>query len=401
MKIARRAGIVMTSLSAAIATMAMGSAGPVADPPGWQIATTVHYGPTGNASGYSAVVAPAQQDAWVFGGTNPGGPSSPTAERWNGRRWVASPLPAGLGSFVVAAAASSPHDVWAVGDGYALHFNGARWAVANTWSQDAEVTSVVAISRNDVWVFGAQAGFSGQAGLGAWHYDGRSWIKATGIATGIYRASGVSRRDIWAITASARGGSVARYDGRAWGLVPGADSALAGAQLDDVLAVSRDSVWISGVSPAGGTDGRLVLAHWNGARWTRFVPPWPVQQPERFAPDGAGGIWIPVVTAGDSPATWILHLSSTGAWSRTRISVGPGNGVGVGDLALIPGTATLWGTGGLLTTAGGDAAIWEHGMTGVHLAARTPGNRPAAAPAIGALRAGRPVLLGRGGQFLG
>jgi hypothetical protein len=90
------------------------------------------------------------------------------------------------------------------------------------------------------------------------------------------------------------------------------------------------------------------------------MAPWGVQQPERFASDGAGGIWIPVVTGGRETATWILHLSRAGHWTRTPIAAGSAGGVGIGDLALIPGTTSLWGSGGLLTTAGGDATIWAH-----------------------------------------
>jgi hypothetical protein len=150
-------------------------------------------------------------------------------------------------------------------------------------------------------------------------------------------------------------------------------------------------VWVSGVSPANAADGHLVLVRWNGRSWKRFVAPWLVQQPERFAPDGAGGIWIPVVTGGQSPATWILHLSRTGAWTRTRIAAGPGTGVGVGDLALIPGTTTLWGIGGLLTSMGGNAAIWEHGLPGFHLAVRERWSAGGRGP-----QRSRLILVGRG-----
>jgi hypothetical protein len=389
MKIARRAGVVLGSVTAAVATMAASLPAPAATPT-WQIATTVHYGPAANASGYSAVVAPGKDDAWVFGGTNPGGSSSPAAEHWDGKRWRAWSLPTGLNGFIVAAAAWSPGDIWAVGGGYALHWNGARWTVAKTWSQAGQTTSVVVVSPSDVWVFGSSS-FSGEASLGAWHYNGRAWTRAAGVAGAIYRASALSPGDIWAITISPRGGSVVHYDGRAWAREAAAGAVLADTQLDDVLAVTAGSVWVSGVSPANAADGHLVLVHWNGRSWKRFVAPWLVQQPERSAPDGAGGIWIPVVTGGQSPATWILHLSRTGAWTRTRIAAGPGTGVGVGDLALIPGTRTLWGTGGLLTATGGNAAIWEHGMPGFHLAVRERWSALGRGP-----QRSRLILAGRG-----
>jgi hypothetical protein len=391
MQIARRAGVLLGSVSAAVATMAAGLPARSADEPPWQIAAMVHYGPADYASGYSAVVAPAKDEAWAFGGTNPGGTSTPTAERWTGKRWQAWTLPSGLSGFVVAAAASSPDDVWAVGNGYALHWNGTRWLLAKAWSQGGETTSVAAITPSDVWVFGSSS-FGGATGLGTWHFTGRAWVRVTGIAGGIYRASAVSEDDIWAITVGPGGGSVVRYDGDAWERVTSADQALADTQLSDVLAVSPDNVWVSGLSPASAADGYLVLAHWNGVRWHRFVSPWPVQQAERFATDGEHGVWIPAVSGGDSAATWILHLSAAGAWTRTQIAAGgPQTGVGVGDLALIPGTTTLWGSGGVLTTTGGNAAIWEHGVPGPGLAVRGQRDGRAREDA-----AGRLMMAGRG-----
>jgi hypothetical protein len=369
MQTARRAGIVLGSISAAIGTLAAAAPARAADAPPWQITAKVHYGAPGNASGYSTVIATGRNDAWAFGGTNPGGPSTPAAEHWDGTRWRASQLPAGLNGFVVAAAASSASNVWAVGDGYALRWNGVRWSVAKTWSNNPEITSIAVISRDDVWVFGSSSFISGQANLGTWHFDGRDWAPVAGAA-GIYRASAISENDIWAITVSPRGGSVVHYNGTAFTDVPAADAVLGDTQLTDVLAVSDHNVWVSGTTPINAADGHLVLAHWNGKCWRRFEAPWPVQQAERFATDGGGGIWIPVVTGGSGPATWILHLSRDGEWTRTQIAAAPGSGVGVGDLALVPGTTTLWGTGGLVTTSGGDAAIWDHGVDIDGLAAR-------------------------------
>jgi hypothetical protein len=365
MKRARRAAFIVGSLAAAvlvttgIVTTGIPAQAARSSAPDWQIVATVHYGPGGNASGYSAVVALTTRDAWVFGGTNPGGTSSPAAEHWNGSRWQSSALPAGLSGFIVAANATSARNVWAVGDGYALRWNGTKWSVAKIWPQPRQLTSVAAINRGDVWVFGSST-FSGQAGLGAWHFNGRTWIRVRGMASSIYRASATGRHSIWGITVSPRGGSVARYNGHTWERVRSAGSALANTQLDNVLAMSPTSVWVSGTSPVNGEHARLVLAHWDGSRWRRFVAPWAVQQPERFASDGAGGIWIPVVTGGGGPGTWILHMSRAGGWTRTPIAVGQAAGVGVGDLALIPGTGSLWGSGGLLTATGGDATIWAY-----------------------------------------
>ncbi len=368
-------------LTTGLITAGVAAQAAVASAPDWKIVATVHYGAGGNASGYSAVVALSKDAAWVFGGTNPGGVGSPAAEYWNGTRWRSSPLPPGLSDFLVAADASSASNVWAVGDGYVLRWNGTKWSVAKKWPQPGRLTSVAAISHDDVWVFGSSP-FGGEVSLGTWHFNGRAWLRATGLANSIYRASAVARHDIWAITASAGGGEVAHYNGHTWKRVRSAAAALANTQLDDVLAASRTSVWVSGISPANGQHGRLVLGHWDGSRWKRFVAPWGVQQPERFASDGAGGIWIPVVTGGRDTATWILHLSRAGHWTRTPIAAGPAAGVGIGDLALIPGSTSLWGSGGLLTTAGGDATIWAHLVVAGHSVRKT-----AEPPGVAAVRA--------------
>jgi hypothetical protein len=135
-------------------------------------------------------------------------------------------------------------------------------------------------------------------------------------------------------------------------------SVLAGTQLDDVVAVSRHNVWVLGNSPAATPAGRVVVAHWNGTRWRRFTAPGRAM-PRRLAPDGHGGIWVTATTLGAQTESRLLHLSRSGRWTLTDIAYGLGNAIS--DLALIRGTSSLLGSGGFLTEAGGDAAIWLHG----------------------------------------
>ena len=68
-----------------------------------------------------------------------------------------------------------------------------------------------------------------------------------------------------------------------------------------------------------------------------------------IAETGSAGL----VTAGGL----ILRASSQG-WGPT-IVVQSSLGSGVSDVALAPGTWSLWATGGILTRLGGDAAIWS------------------------------------------
>ena len=74
-------------------------------------------------------------------------------------------------------------------------------------------TSDCSVSAGNVWIFGASADGDG---TGTWHFDGRSWRRVAGAAGAIYRASAISRRDIWAITTGTKSDPVLRYDGKRW-----------------------------------------------------------------------------------------------------------------------------------------------------------------------------------------
>ncbi len=328
----------------------------------WRLAAVVHTGAAGNLSGYTSVLALSRSDAWAFGGTNPGGPSAPIAAHWDGRRWRAVALPPGLTGFIRAASASSPRSIWAVNyfGSYLLHWNGRHWTVGRRWRGSQTATSVVAISRSDVWAFGA--GSKPQA----WQYNGTSWRRRHGPAATVVQASAHGRDSIWAIAQGRRGREIVRYDDGRWTRVR-VGAALAKMTLADILAVSRSSVWVSGTTASG---SGLIVAHRDGGRWRRFTAPWPVR-PERFAADGHGGIWIPTVTGTLTSTRWVLHLSPSGRWTRTSFAAGPGSSVG--DLALIPGTRSLWASGGLLRGTSGDAAVWAHGRVPVRGAPRRLG----------------------------
>jgi hypothetical protein len=324
----------------------------------WRIGAARHYGSARNASGYSAVVAPGKFDAWAFGGTNPGGASVPVALRWNGSHWHAVPLPAGLSGFIGDASAPSGRDVWAVGysGGYALHWNGSTWSVAKRWRHPGVLTGVTAVSSSDVWVFGTNT--TGTRGLGTWHFDGHSWTLVPGLADQIHRASALSGRDIWAVAAdSGGGGFVEHYTGQAWRRVP-TSPALAGASLDDVVAASPRSVWVVGNQPSRGGEGRVIVGHFNGRRWSTTLMPWHADT-GRLAPDGSGGVWISTVDAGPRTRALIGHLTRRGhlTWTSSRF----GLGTGVSDIAPFRGARGVWLSGGFLTETGGDAAVWSVG----------------------------------------
>jgi hypothetical protein len=214
---------------------------------------------------------------------------------------------------------------------------------------------VTALARSDVWVFGTAT--TGATGLGTWHFNGRSWTRVRGRARSIYRASAVSRHDIWAVAAARDGGIVEHFDGRSWRRVP-TGLALRHAGFDDVLALSRHDVWLTGHLRSGPETGRLIVAHFDGRRWSRILTPWRAGT-GRLAADGRRGVWVTADTAGASPHALIGHLTTAGhpAWTMLRTGLASG----ISDIAAVRGTSRIWLTGGFLTAAGGDAVVWSRG----------------------------------------
>jgi hypothetical protein len=397
-------------LTIVLALLAWPAAALAASAPGWQVTLTRHYGAAADASGFSSVIALSRADAWAFGGTNPGGDGAPVALQWNGESWRPWRLPAGLSDFISDASASSARDIWAVSyaGGYALHWNGARWTVAKRWRRHAELTGVTALSPADVWVFGTAS--DGDRGLGTWHFDGRRWRQVGGLAADIYRASARSADDIWAVAATGPGGGfLEHYDGHSWRRAGAASPALAGLNLDAVLAPAGGRVWAAGNLRLPGGDGDLVIVGYDGRGWFRIRTRYQADT-ERLAPDGTGGIWITADEADPATGALVGHLTS---WGRlTWIPVRGGLGSGISDIAAAagPGPEPVWLSGGFLTQSGEDAAIWAQSGGGppAELTAGTripfrqqaPGQQ---APAAWPGRPGRsaatgPVLHGRPAQ---
>jgi hypothetical protein len=325
--------------------------------PTWKLAESAHFGQPGNASGYSAMLV-INGDVWAFGGTNPGGQSVPVALSQNGRGWRASALPAGLTGFISDASASSATDIWAVsGYGrYVLRFDGTRWQLLRRWRKQGVISDVMAFGPGDAWVFGTDA--DGSRSIGTWRYDGSRWIEVRGIARDIYRASAVSRRDIWAIVAGPASDTIVHLSGGRWHRIK-VGRAVADVRWHDIVAESATDVWLAGNAVTRHGGEQLILAHFHGKSWTELETSqraWAGQ----LATAGRGRIVVTATSAGLLPVGLIAMVSSAGrlSWSTIVSSFGSG----VSDLAFAPSTGVLWASGGILTRLGGDAAVWRRAI---------------------------------------
>lgn len=349
-----------TLAAGALAGGSLGAWAPAAQAaarPAWQLARDSHYGPPKNESGYDAVLAH-RDEAWFFGGTNLARTGRPVVERWINGGWRRPVLPAGLTGWIAAASAASAKNVWAVSHigGYILDWVDGTWAQAPGWTPQPgkQLTGINAVTKNDVWVFGASSGST--AGAGTWHYAGGTWTQATGIARDIFRASDLGPANIWAI-GGIRGSrnAVVHYDGLGWSHVTG--RALRRMRFTAVLALTPTSVWVTGRERQKGRV-KPKLAHFNGRHWVRIAVPGRAI-PGKISSDGHGGIWV---AANSAAGSWMRHRSPHGRWRSTKIGSGPATQVNA--IALVPGTTSLWGGGRTAAGTGTNAAIYSHGKIG-------------------------------------
>ena len=177
---------------------------------------------------------------------------------------------------------------------------------------------------------------------------------SAGAAASIYRASAVSRHDIWAIAAEPEGG----LDPARTGAGPGGRCAPAASwpasRCTTYWRLRTDSVWVVGDEVSAGSV-RLVLAHWNGVRWRR-IPTRVRAWPGRLA-RGPGGSVLITATPADAAASGLDLAGSRDGW-RSAITIQSDLGSGVADVALVRRTRSLLASGGILTRFGGNAVIW-------------------------------------------
>jgi hypothetical protein len=242
------------------------------------------------------------------------------------------------------------NDVWAITEvgREILHWDGTQWSVAEqaTGRSDAIFTDILALNPSDVWAFG-NSGVS--PGLGAWHFDGTTWTHITGRASSVGWASALSPTDIWATGSLTEPEDVIfQYNGTTWRHVTA--PALNAAFYPMILALSRGNVWAT----ATNLSTKEWLVHLSGGQWAKVTLPWSGLVLDNLASDGLGGIWLTAfATAGHR--AWALHYTAAGQWSRTALSPGTMTG-----MALIPGTTSLWGAGGVATATGSNAEVWAY-----------------------------------------
>jgi hypothetical protein len=151
----------------------------------------------------TAIAAISSTDIWAVGtNTNVGttGTLGSLIEHWNGHIWKSVPAPTAVGSTLRAVAAVSSSDVWAVGSGVIMHYDGRQWSITPT-QQHFDLHAVAAISANNLWAVGTGSSHN-MAVAQIVHWDGTQW-RAAAIPTipnsSLLGVAAVSADDVWAV----------------------------------------------------------------------------------------------------------------------------------------------------------------------------------------------------------
>jgi hypothetical protein len=349
---------------------------------GWSVAEV--YGPANGYPDLQAVAASGRSAAWVSGESF----DDLVIYRWNGKSWSALTVPA---SFEVAGSgtvndsvigASSANDMWtfpnvstSVTEQYALQRHDGKWKIFKLGST-ALVNYTAVFSPSDVWAFGTN-NVSTASGYGTPYlrrYNGHAWKSASmpGDALGV---SPLSATDIWAWgpTTKTLGSSTPdvvamHWNGASWSTlaVPIYSLSAQPAVVQQLVAIAPSNLWaVEGLPVDQGTgqpEGPgLILAHWNGHKWRSVVTDTSDTGMGGLVSDGHGGVWLQAVNA-TSGLDEFLHYSDGSLAAVPEPTALTGLTTSVSDIALVPGTTSLWAAASLSPGAAGfdDGAILSY-----------------------------------------
>jgi hypothetical protein len=197
---------------------------------------------------------------------------------------------ANFNNALFAVAASSPSDIWAVGD-EAIHFDGATWTAFPVPGVNAAtgiiLLGVADISPTDAWAVGNITG--GATGQVIWRWDGTQWrvfpgpTFQPGVQADLFGVSAISGTDIWAVGDLISSGvgvcplltstctEFEHWDGTAWT----STTAAIGGIMNAVSADATNDVWAVGFSGASTTTpgSQPLVTHYDGAAWQQVASP--------------------------------------------------------------------------------------------------------------------------------
>jgi hypothetical protein len=276
---------------------------------------------------------------------------------------MSAPSPSPNNSYLVASSALSANDIWAVGNtsvsgGYdrtlAEHWDGGSWTVVPTTNQTSfhdDLTGVVAISTNDVWVSGIYSADVNPTTtiVGyAQHWNGSSWTTYLLNPTAVSFVFGIgasSSTDVWAVGTFLSAGTyepfVEHWNGSSWSVAPGVFNANSfDNEFFSVSALSATDVWVVGENTASSiAPSQSMAEHWNGTAWSLLTTG------NSAVTENNEILWVAGLETGHAVGVGFGHFNGSQArqsqiWdlsatNPSTLNTSLGTGLGTGDNALL------------------------------------------------------------------
>jgi hypothetical protein len=240
----------------------------------WRVVPTPRAGPSD--SDLWGVTALSATNAWAVGNENTGAfRFRPLVEHWNGTAWtlvrVPSPPLTGVGATLSGIAATSPRNIWAVGN-YQTgtrfqplieHFNGAHWTLIPAPTPGSALLDRISLQApGNGWAVGIRGAVPHTQAL-IMHWNGHHWAPARSPAiggSGLADVLALTPRLAWAVGSySPRPGVnrtlIERWTGRAWTLTPSPNRR----QGSELLGISGTQQHLWAVGDA--LTDTLILRH--------------------------------------------------------------------------------------------------------------------------------------------
>ena len=227
----------------------------------WGIVPSPNPGTSDNE--LDAVSATASNDVWAVG--------SNSSLHWNGTQWNVVPIDTRAELYGVVA--NEYDDVWTVGAIYngtgsigtlIENWDGTQWSAIPSPNVDPQynmLLAVAAVSPTDLWAVGSYGNFPSHTLIE--HWNGSTWNVVPGPVaepanSRLNGVTAVSANDVWAVGYSDSGTLIEHWDGAQWAIVSGLELAPGTNELYGITAAAPDNIWTVGYNNNQSTYRALI-----------------------------------------------------------------------------------------------------------------------------------------------
>jgi hypothetical protein len=246
-----------------------------------------------------------------------------------------------------AVSASSPSDIWAVGES-AIHYDGTQWTAFPVPMLEGNNTSLLGgvadISPTEAWAVGSVGISVGNPGQVIEHWNGTAWSLFPGPTFGsgdvpsLQAMTAISANDIWAVGSLLTDDErilnflFEHWDGTAW---TATNIETNDAFLFGVSADAPNDVWAVGFNGPENDNSRTLVMHYDGTNWMQVPSPSVgsgASQLNGVAALAPNDVWAVGFSTPVAPPKSAATLTLIEHWDGTSWTVVPSPSVGPKDV---------------------------------------------------------------------